>query len=337
MKKAVLLINLGSPNKPTIPSVWKYLRQFLMDPRVIDIPYLIRWFLVNCIIIPKRVANSTAEYKKLWAMFGESPLVKFTKTLRVKLQKQYGSDFDFYDAMRYQNPSIDHALAEIQSKNYAEVIILPLYPQYASASTGSTIEYCQNIMKNWWNTPTVKVINHFCNHPAFIQCFVDNTKKMNYKKFDHILFSYHGLPERHVDKSHVDGSTCKDKNCTDGLHKENTACYRAMCYETTKRIVEKLNVPTEKYTVSFQSRLNDDWIKPYTDIVMVELAKTARTKVLVLSPAFVSDCLETSIEISERNQKIFIESGGTEITLVPSLNDNDDWVDAVMEIIKSHG
>ncbi len=337
MKKAVLLINLGSPDMPTIPSVWRYLRQFLMDPRVIDIPYLLRLFLVNCIIIPKRVKNSTEEYKKLWEMFGGSPLIKFTESLVKKLNNTYSNEYDFYYAMRYQNPSIDSALSEIKSKNYEEVIILPLYPQYASASTGSTIEYCQQIMKNWWNTPSVKIISHFCNQPSFIQCFVENTKKMNYKEFDHILFSYHGLPERHVEKSHIDGSTCKDENCIDGLHDGNAGCYRAMCYESTKQIVNKLDITSGQYTVSFQSRLNDDWIKPYTDIEMVELAKSGQKKVLVLSPAFVSDCLETSIEISERNQQVFIENGGSEFTLVPSLNDNHDWVDAVMDIIKSHG
>ncbi len=336
MKKAVLLINLGSPDAPTISSVWPYLRQFLMDPRVIDIPYLLRLFLVNCIIIPNRVKNSTDEYKKLWDMFGGSPLVKFTKSLEEKLNKKYSDEYDFYHAMRYQNPSIDSVLAEIQSKNYEEVIILPLYPQYASASTGSAIDYCQNIMKNWWNTPSVKIISHFCNHPAFIQCFVDNTVKMNYQDYDHILFSYHGLPERHVEKSHIDGSTCNDKNCTNGLHDENAGCYRAMCYETTKQIANKLDLTQDNYTVSFQSRLNDDWIKPYTDIEMIELVTSGKKKVLVLSPAFVSDCLETSIEISERNQKVFIENGGSEFTLVSSLNDNDDWVDAIVEIIKSH-
>ena len=337
MKRAVLLINLGSPNKPTIPSVWKFLRQFLMDPRVIDIPFLIRYILVNFIIIPKRVANSTAEYKKLWAIFGASPLITYAEKLTAKLNDKNINDTDFYSAMRYQSPSIDSVLAEIYSKGYEELDILPLYPQYASASTGSTIEYCKNIMKNWWNMPKITIINHFCNHPSFINCVVDNTKKMDIDKYDYILFSYHGLPERHVDKSHPQSITCADGKCEDGLADDNRFCYKAQCYETTILVAKQLGLPKDTYSVSFQSRLNDDWIKPYTDKVMLELAESNRKKVLVLSPAFVSDCLETSIEISEQNKKVFIKHGGEEFTLVPSLNDNDNWVDAVQDILNSHG
>lgn len=337
MKRAVLLINLGSPSKPTIPSVWKFLRQFLMDPRVIDIPFLIRYILVNFIIIPKRVANSTKEYKKLWQLFGASPLITYAEKLTAKLNDKNISDTDFYFAMRYQNPSIDSVLGEIYSKGYEELVILPLYPQYASASTGSTIEYCKHIMSKWWNMPKLTIINHFCNHPLFINCVVDNTKKMDVDKYDHVLFSYHGLPERHVDKSHLHSTLCADGKCENGLATHNQFCYKAQCYETTKLIATQLKLPKEAYSVSFQSRLNDDWIKPYTEKVMLELVKSNRKKVLVLSPAFVSDCLETSIEISERNKKVFIEHGGEEFTLVPSLNDNDNWVDAIQDIINHHG
>ena len=337
MKKAVLLINLGTPNSPTILSVWKYLRQFLMDPRVIDIPFLLRYFLVNFIIIPSRVSNSTKEYKKLWGKFGISPLVNYAENLTIKLNSKFQNKADFYFAMRYQNPSIDSVLAEIYSKNYEELVILPLYPQYASASTGSTIEHCNKIINKWWNIPKIKIINHFYNHESYIKCFVDNTRKLDYNTYDHILFSYHGLPERHVDKTYTDNSICEDNVCEEGISDTNKFCYKAMCYETSNLIASSLRIPHDKFSVCFQSRLDDKWIKPYTDKVMLDLVASNCKKVLVLSPAFVSDCLETSIEISERYKNIFIEYGGEEFTLVPSLNDNDNWVDAVAEIINSHG
>jgi ferrochelatase len=337
MKTAVLLINLGSPGKPTIPSVWKFLRQFLMDPRVIDIPFMIRYILVNFIIIPKRVANSTKEYKKLWQLFGASPLISYAEKLTKKLNVKLDDKYHVYFAMRYQNPSIESTLLSIYSKNYEHIIILPLYPQYASASTGSTIECCEKIISKWWRKPKLTIINQFYHNSDFINCIVDNTKKMNYKEYDHILFSYHGLPERHVDKAHPGTSLCANGHCENGMTDENMFCYKAQCYETTKLITAQLSLPKNAYTTTFQSRLDNKWIKPYTDKVMLELSASNHKKVLVLSPAFVSDCLETSIEISERYKNVFIEHGGGKFMLVPSLNDNDNWVDAVAGIINSHG
>jgi len=307
-----------------------------MDPRVIDIPFLLRYFLVNFIIIPTRVSNSTKEYKQLWRKFGASPLISYAEKLTAKLNKKK-SDVDYYFAMRYQNPSIDKVLSKIYSKNYEELVILPLYPQYASASTGSTIEYCNKIINGWWNFPKIKIINHFYNHESYIKCFLENTRKFDYRSYDHILFSYHGLPERHVDKTYTDNSICEDNNCEEGINDSNKFCYKAMCYETSNLIASKLSIADDKFSVCFQSRLDDKWIKPYTDKVMLELVESNHKKVLVLSPAFVSDCLETSIEISERNKKVFIEHGGVEFTLVPSLNDNDSWVDAIIDIINFHG
>lgn len=329
----MLLINLGTPNSASIVSVWKFLRQFLMDPRVIDIPFLIRLFLVNFIIIPLRLFNSTKEYKKLWSKFSVSPLLDFTQKLTLKLNSKFNTKADFYFAMRYQNPSIDSVLKEIYSKNYDELIILPLYPQYASASTGSTIEHCNKIINKWWNMPKIKIINHFYNHESYINCFVDNTRQSDYMSYDHILFSYHGLPERHVDRTYTDNSICEENNCESGVSDKNKFCYKAMCYETSNLIASNLKLPDDKYSVCFQSRLDNKWLKPYTDKVMLKLIEEDCKKILVLSPSFVSDCLETSIEISERYKEVFIKQGGKEFKLVPSLNDNDIWVDAIIDII----
>ena len=336
MKKAVLLINLGSPDKPTIPSVWKYLRQFLMDARVIDVPWILRFLLVNFIIIPFRVKNSTKEYKKMWKMHGKSPLIKNTDSLTKKLKLKYSDKYDFYFAMRYQNPSIDDALEKIYAKNYDELIILPLYPQYASASSGSTIEYCNKIINKWWNFPKITIISNFFNDQSYINCIVENAKKFEIENYDHILFSYHGLPERHVDKTYVNKTLCADNECEKEITDDNKFCYKAMCYETTKLIAKELVLSEEQYSVTFQSRLDDKWLKPYTDNEIIKLAQSGKSKVLIFSPAFVSDCLETIVEINEANKEDFIKKGGEKFDLVPSLNDNDKWVDSIITIIENN-
>tara|TARA_Y100000589_G_scaffold272916_1_gene266185 strand:- start:3851 stop:4867 length:1017 start_codon:yes stop_codon:yes gene_type:complete len=336
MNKAVLIINLGSPNSASVLSVWKFLKEFLMDGRVIDIPYLLRFFLVNFIIIPLRVLNSTKEYRKMWKKFGHSPIQKYTQSLNEKINKKIGKEYTCYYAMRYQQPSLDKVLEKIYNNNHDELIILPLYPQYASASTGSTIEKCYEIISKWWNFPKVTVINHFCDDEDYINCFVSNTKQIDYNSYDHILFSYHGLPERHVDKTYTDKTLCNDHSCEVGLTQENKFCYKAMCYETTKLIAKKLSLKKSKYSVTFQSRLDNKWLKPFTDDILNELIEKKNKKVLVLSPAFVSDCLETCIEIDESYKEDFIKAGGTELKLIPSLNDSDQWVDTIINLIRKN-
>ena len=332
MKKAVLIINLGSPEKPTIFSVWKFLKEFLNDGRVIDIPSVIRFFLVNFIIIPLRVRNSTKEYKKLWKLFGSSPLIHYTDKLTSKLNEKSGDLYDYYYAMRYQQPSIKSVLNNIYDKNYDEIIILPLYPQYASASTGSTIEECYNVMKTWWNSPKIKIINQFFDDDGYINCCVQNAKKINYKKYDHILFSYHGLPERHVDKTYTNKTLCQDNDCEYGVTDKNKFCYKATVYETTKLIADKLNLDKSKYEVTFQSRLTNKWLDPFTDKVLEELPLNNHKKVLVFSPAFTADCLETIIEIGDEYQELFVEAGGEILDYVPSLNYSDKWAESIIDI-----
>ena len=333
MNKAVLIINLGSPEKPTVLSVWKFLREFLMDWRVIDVPFLLRFILVNLIIIPLRVFNSTKEYKKLWNMYGYSPILYNTRKLNEKLNEKYHNDFTFYYAMRYQKPSLEKVLKEIYNNNPDELIILPLYPQYASASTGSTIEKCNKIINKWWNFPKVRFINHFYDDPTFINCFTSEIKKINYSEYDHILFSYHGLPERHVDKTYSDKTLCKDHSCEKGISDDNKYCYKAMCYETTSLIAKSLDLKKKQYSVTFQSRLDNKWLRPFTDEVLDSMVTKNKKKLLVVSPAFVSDCLETSIEIQDTYKEDFINSGGLELKLVQSLNTSDNWVKSIISII----
>jgi len=331
-KNAVLLVNLGTPDSPKVKDVRKYLFEFLNDDRVIDIPALLRFFLVNFIIVPFRAPNSAKLYKKLWKDDG-SPLLSYSISLKDKLQNTLGKDFNVYLGMRYQNPSLNDVLSKIKEKNYTRLIVLPLFPQYSSATTGSVYQKVMEIIKSWWVIPEVIFINEFFDDEGFISAFVEISKKYSHNEYDHILFSYHGLPNRQVDKSHTDGSACKSCECENYYRPEFKYCYKASCYQTTRLIAKSLQIPEHKYTVCFQSRLDKKWLEPFSDEVLVNLAKHGAKKVLVFSPAFVADCLETLIEIGYEYQKIFSENGGETVQLVESLNDHPLWVEALKNII----
>ncbi|MFT6746498.1 MAG: ferrochelatase [Glaciecola sp.] len=330
--KALLLVNLGTPDSPDKKAVKKYLREFLNDERVIDYPKLKRTLLVNGIIIPARAGNSTAIYKEVWTEKG-SPLLYHTKDLADKMNVVMGDDWDVYFGMRYQSPSLDNVMAEIENKAYSELVIVPLYPQYASSSTGSTSQKMMEIISKWEVIPTFRMINSFFEKRAFIDVLAQNGKSYDLDGYDHVLFSYHGLPERHINKAcKVPG--CKPEDCISSSEENRMYCYRSACYETTRQVVKKLGIPEVKYTVGFQSRLGrDPWIQPYSDVIVEELAKQGIKKLLVFSPAFVADCLETIVEIGSEYQEIFKEHGGEELQLVKSMNSGDNWVKALKEIV----
>lgn len=334
MKKAVLLINLGTPDSPLVSDVRKYLTQFLNDARVIDISATGRFFLVNGVIVPFRSSKSAKLYEKIWTKEG-SPLLINTKLLAEKLQKELGNEYIVEFAMRYQNPSIKSVLEKLRAQSPSEITIIPLYPQYASSSTGSTMELVLKELSGWEVIPTLKIINKFYDNPHFINALVDAAKGYELNAYDHIIFSYHGLPERQIKKAseHYGHNTCHFGNCCDTIHQNNQYCYRANCFETTRQLVKHLNVAEGKYTTTFQSRLDDKWLKPYSDKVIEDLAKQGKKKLLVFSPAFVADCLETLYEIGTEYNDIFKAHGGESVTLVKSLNDNDSWVKALKEII----
>lgn len=334
MKKAVLLINLGTPDSPSVSDVRKYLTQFLNDKRVIDISAIGRFFLVNTIIVPFRSPKSAKLYQNIWTKEG-SPLITNTKSLAEKLQTEIGSDYIVEWAMRYQKPSIKSVLEKLRKQQPSEIIIIPLYPQYASSSTGSTAELVLKELAGWEVIPSIKLINKFYDNPYFINALVETAKEHNLNSYNHILFSYHGLPERQIKKAsaHYGNSYCEFNNCCDAINKNNQYCYRANCFETTRQLVKKLNIPEGKYTSTFQSRLDDKWLKPYSDKVIEELGKKGIKKLLVFSPAFVADCLETLYEIGTEYNEIFKAHGGESVTLVKSLNDNDVWVKALKEMV----
>jgi ferrochelatase len=249
------------------------------------------------------------------------------------LQQVLGDNFEVELAMRYQNPGLDKVLAQMEKKNYENIIVLPLFPQYASATTGSIIEKVMKIIRKWWIIPEIKIISQFYDDEGFINTIVEQAKKYNINDYDHILFSYHGLSIRQIDNVYGDGTLCEEHNCEDEITDKNKYCYKATCYATTRLLSEKMNIPKEKHTVCFQSRLDKKWLEPFSDKIVIEQAKRGTKKLLVFSPAFVSDCLETTIEIGKEFQRLFEEHGGEKIQLVKSLNDHPMWIDALKNIV----
>jgi ferrochelatase len=329
-KTGILLINLGTPDSYSTSDIRKYLDEFLMDPRVVDIPLLGRLMLVKGIILPTRPAKIAPSYKEIWLEDG-SPLLVYGKKVKEELQKRMGDDYVVELGMRYGNPSIEKSLETFKNYNIENLKIIPLFPQYASASTASVIEKLMSIMSSWQNIPSMKIKSYFYDDPHFINAFVELGKKYLDKKYDHILFSYHGLPERQLKAG---SNHCNFGSCCETITEKNQYCYRAQCYQTTYLMVDKLGLDKKDYSVSFQSRLGrTPWIKPYTDETIKELAKKGIKNLLVFSPSFVSDCLETSYEIKHEYNKLFQEHGGENVTLVESLNAEEVWIEALKNII----
>jgi protoporphyrin/coproporphyrin ferrochelatase len=334
MKTGVLLINLGTPDSPSVGDVRKYLREFLMDKRVIDIPVVKRFFLINGIIAPFRAPKSAKIYKELWTERG-SPLLFYGLDLKKLLQASLGNNYVVSFGMRYQSPGLESAMDELKNQGLEKIIVIPLFPQYASASTGSAIEKVMDILKTWEVIPEMKFISNFPDHPLFIKAFAELGKKyMAAENYDHFIFTYHGLPERQILKASVQNYCQLSEKCCSKYHSKNKYCYRAQCYETTRLLVKELGIPEGKYAVAFQSRLGKNpWIKPYTDLIIKDLPSQGKKKVLAFSPSFVADCLETTIEGGVEYKELFEKSGGEKWQLVESLNVSKTWVDCLHDIV----
>ncbi|MCA9563882.1 MAG: ferrochelatase [Myxococcales bacterium] len=336
-KKGLLLINLGTPDSTSVPDVRKYLREFLSDPRVLDMNPAGRWALLNFVILRTRPAQSAHAYKTIWFEQG-SPLLVYGLALRDSLRERYGTDVQVELAMRYQNPSIASALKAFREQGVDDIAVFPLFPQYSSAATGSAVEKTMLEAAHEWNTPSLQFVPAFYDHPAFIRAFAEVGRPV-LSDFgqDYVLMSFHGLPERHCIKSdESQGQThcLKSTACCDQIVRANRNCYRAQCYATARALAEELELGPDDYGVSFQSRLGrDPWIKPYTDELLLELAAAGKKRIAVYCPAFIADCLETLEEIGIRAKEDFVAAGGEDLILVPSLNDHPAWVDAVAEIV----
>ncbi|MEO6731651.1 MAG: ferrochelatase [Ferruginibacter sp.] len=325
----VVLMNLGSPDSTEVKDVRKYLKQFLMDERVIDVPFLARYVLINGIIVPFRAPKSAEAYKTIWTKDG-SPLVVLTRQLQHALQQQV--DVPVEVAMRYGNPTVAVAFDNLVKNNpvLREVLAIPLYPHYAMSSYETAVEYAKEIHAKNKYPFKLTFLPPFYNEPNYIHALAENIRPYLQQTHDHILFSYHGVPGRHIRKSDVTGCHClKVDNCCEVASPAHAQCYRHQVFTTTRLVMEELGVPRDKYSISFQSRLGKGWLEPFTDIRLEEMPGEGIKKLLILCPAFVSDCLETLEEIDERGKGSFMKAGGETYTMIPCLNTNPLWVNTL--------
>ncbi len=332
----VLLINVGTPDAPATAEVRRYLREFLGDPRVLDLNPVARTLLLELAILPRRSSRSAEAYRKIWTAEG-SPLLVHARALREALAGALGPAFAVAVGMRYGNPSIAAGLAELRSARVDRILLFPLYPHLASSSTGTSLEAALGILAREWNVPPVATVPPFYDDPGFLDAFVAVAAPVLLDlRPDHVLFSFHGLPERHIRKSDPSGAHClASESCCDAVGGVNRDCYRAQCFATARGLAGRLGLEPPAWGVAFQSRLGrDPWIRPFTDEVLPALAERGVRRVAVFCPAFVADCLETLEEIGMDAREEFVEHGGEDLRLVPSLNAHPIWVEAAARLVR---
>jgi protoporphyrin/coproporphyrin ferrochelatase len=332
MSKGVLLVNLGSPDSPSVEDVRRYLREFLMDGRVLDVNWLLRFCIVHFAILPFRPKRSAEAYQKIWRPEG-SPLVAISRNVQAKLQQQVRVPVEL--AMRYQHPSIPEAVGTLTGKGVDELLLIPLFPHYAMSSFETAVERVKEVAATLAPQMRVQVQPPFFEDPDYVSALVSNAQEYLKQPYDHLLFSFHGLPERHMRKADPTGHHClATETCCTTPSPAHATCYRAQCFKTVAAFVRQAGVPAGKYSISFQSRLGrDPWLKPYTDYELPRLAQSGVKKLLVMCPAFVSDCLETLEEIGLRGRETFLQAGGGELTLIPCLNDHPQWLVALQKMV----
>jgi len=326
-------MNLGSPDSTEVKDVRRYLNQFLMDERVIDKPYLFRLLLVKGIITPLRAPKSAEAYKEIWTKDG-SPLVLLTKQLRDALQEHVEEPVEI--GMRYGNPSPKDGFEKLlqRAPELEEVIAVPLYPHYAMSSYETAVEYAKEIHQKNGYKFKLKFVEPYYNNESYIEALAASMQPYLAQEYDHILFSYHGVPGRHIRKSDITGTHClASADCCTTPSPAHAHCYRHQCFTTTRLVTEKLGIPKDKFSISFQSRLGKGWLEPFTDVRLEEMPKEGIKKLLILCPAFVSDCLETLEEIAMRGKESFLNAGGEEYRMIPCMNLEPLWVDALQEMV----
>lgn len=335
-QQAVLIVNLGSPDSPEPQDVKRYLKEFLMDPLVIDIPFPLRWFLVHVLIAPRRCHESSEAYKKIWTKQG-SPLIETTRVVAEMLSQQMGENFVVDYSMRYGSPKTIEVLDDLAKKTQGPILVAPLYPHYALSSSKSVEDQVVRSAQILGLDREIRFLKPFYDRDEFIEPMVQIIKDyQSQHQLDHLLFSYHGLPERHVRKTDPSGSYClAKKDCCEHSVDQNRLCYRHHCFETTKAVTQKMGLQPRDYSQSFQSRLGrDPWIKPYTDHLLDELPKKGIKRLGVVCPAFVADCLETLEEIQIRGREQWLEAGGEELVLIPCVNTSEQWVAGLKRLIQ---
>lgn len=330
MPHGLLLLNLGTPDEPTTPAVRRYLREFLGDPRVLDINPIGRALLLNLIILPRRPAKSAHAYRSIWDPVRGSPLLYHSQDLAAGVSAALGAEWKVELVMRYGKPSIAAGLDAMLAAKVDRLVVIPLFPQHAMSSTETAVERVTELAAKRPGLPKLEFVPAFYDDAGFLDAFAAVAEPaLAASHPDHVLFSFHGLPERQIRKTDVTNGHCfSSPACCDSLKSKN--CYRAQCFSTARALAERLDLPPEKYTVCFQSRLGrTPWIQPYTDVVLDEIAAKGVKRLAVLCPAFVADCLETVEEIGMRAKAQFTAHGGEELVLVPSLNSSPKWIEAV--------
>jgi len=333
-RPGVLLINLGSPDSPSVSDVRKYLGEFLMDPRVLDAPWPVRWCVVNLAILPKRPVESAEAYKKIWTQEG-SPLVVTSRNVGRELQRRVAGDLAVELAMRYQSPGIEPAITRLRARGVTDLLVFPLFPHYAMSSFETAVVRAREVAARLAPEMRLKAAAPYFGDPGYIAALVASAADFLNAGYDHLLFSFHGLPERHLCKANP-GRCLKSPGCCEAPGSALPTCYRAQCLATVRAFVAAADVPADKFSVAFQSRLGrDPWLKPHTDAELPRLAGSGVKKLLVICPAFVSDCLETLEEIAMRGREIFLGAGGREFALIPCLNEHPLWLDALEKLVRA--
>ncbi len=325
-------MNLGSPDSPSVVDVRRYLREFLMDGRVIDVPFLLRFGIVNFSIVPKRAHTSAEAYRSIWTKDG-SPLIATSYALQELVRSYLSCPVEL--AMRYQNPTVEEAVINLHKRGVTEITLLPLFPQHAMSSYETAVEKVRVVVARECPGTILKVVPPFYNHPSYIEALAESAESHLACGFDHLLISFHGLPERHLRKADPTHGHCmKSVNCCETPGLAHKTCYRAQCFKTARAFAEKLGLARDQYSVSFQSRLGrEPWMQPYTDAEIERLAKSGVRNLAVICPAFVTDCLETLEEIAIRGREIFIAAGGEELRVIPCLNTHPRWVAALLDLV----
>ncbi len=334
-KQGVLLVNLGSPDSPSVGDVRRYLREFLMDGRVLDAPWPIRFAVVHLAILPRRPHQSAEAYEKIWTPEG-SPLIVISRNVQRALQARLPVPVEL--AMRYQNPSIPSAVQALVKSGVAECLLIPLFPHYAMSSFETAVERVKEVAARQAPNLRLQVQAPYYQHPAYIEALVASARPYLDGSWDHLLFSFHGIPERHLRKSDPTGQHCLGTpDCCERASTAHATCYRAQCLQTMTEFVRVAGLVPGKYSFAFQSRLGrDPWLKPYTDLELERLARNGVKRLLVICPAFVSDCLETLEEIRIRGQETFAAAGGEQLTQIPCLNEHPRWLEALEAMIRGY-
>jgi len=342
-RTGVVLINVGTPDSPKVSDVRRYLREFLGDGRVIDLPWPLRKLLVNGIIAPFRAPKSAKAYRKLWTPQG-SPLIVHGNALVKAVQERLGPDHRVVLAMRYQNPRLKEAIEGLIKLQVERVVLVPLFPQYSSAATGTALQEAMAILGRYTDVPAVRSVGPFHADHGFLDAFAERIRSHGPAGYDHVLFSFHGLPDRHIQRSHTNCSTALQGSvdrapvagcaCERGAFDKYPACYKMQCHATARALAERCGLPRDRWSVGFQSRLDKRWVTPFSDQLIEKYAKAGMKRLLVVSPAFVADCLETTIEIGEEYDELFREHGGERVHLVESLNAQPAWADVLARLIR---